>query len=412
MVLLKNDGALPLKAGKEKVALIGCQVEDPRFLFGGYTHYSMAEGNLAVAHQKEAEGQGREPEMIPGTCIMKSDEPDYMETLRIQKPELLSFRQEMEARFPEKEFITARGYSFAGDDESGYAEAMAAAEPADTVIMMLGGKHGTRIIASMAEGTDATDVGIPAVQERLLERFRQAWPEKRIIGIHLDGRPASSDTADRCLNALLEAFSPSEAGNRALAEILAGDYNPSGKLPVSVVWNGAQCPLYYSVPNGSGFTQRGGIGIDRRYVDLPHEPRYPFGFGLSYTSFAYDGLEISTDPAEEELEVRFRVRNTGERKGTEIAQVYVRDVHASRLRPNLELVGFARAELEAGEEKQVCLRMKTGQLAFRKEGRWLLEKGEFEMSVRASSTDVRLQDSFMITRSREIDGRTRGFFMK
>ncbi len=87
-------------------------------------------------------------------------------------------------------------------------------------------------------------------------------------------------------------------------------------------------------------------------------------------------------------------------------------MHASRLRPNLELAGFARVELERGEEKQVCLRMKTGQLAFRKEGRWLLEKGEFELSVRASSADERLKDSFTITRSREIDGQTRGFFMQ
>ena len=411
LVLLKNDGALPMKRGAETVALIGCQGEDPRFLFGGYTHYSMAEGNLALDHLKEARDRGEEPKLIPGTPIMESGEADYLETLRIQKPEIRTFRETLEAEFPEKRILYARGYSFAGTDESGFEEALEAARRADTVLMMLGGKHGSRIIASMAEGTDSTDIGLPGIQEKLMAEIRRACPEKRIIGIHLDGRPVSSDTADRCLNALLEAFSPAEFGNEAIADVLTGRRNPSGKLSVSVPWTSGQCPVYYSVPNGSGFTQWGGIGIDRRYVDRPHEPRYPFGFGLSYTSFAYSGLRLSLSENEELLEVSFRVRNTGDRAGTETAQVYARDEYASVLRPNMELTGFARVPLEPGEEKEVHLRMKTGQLAFPTGEGWLLEKGGFEIMIGASSADIRLRDRFEITRSRLMDGRTRGFCM-
>lgn len=412
LVLLKNNGALPLGQEPETIALIGCQGEDPRFLFGGYTHYSMAEGNLAVDHLREARERGEEPRLIPGTPIMESDEPDYLETLRTQKPGIRSLRETLEKAFPEKKILYARGYSFAGTDESGFPEAVEAAKQADTIIMMLGGKHGTRIIASMAEGTDSTDIGLPRIQEKLMAEIWKACPEKKIIGIHIDGRPASSDTADACLDALLEAFSPAEAGNEAIAETLSGAWNPSGKLSVSVPWTSGQCPIYYSVPNGSGFTQWGGIGIDRQYVDRPHEPRYPFGFGLSYTSFAYEGLRITLSEDEETMEVSFRIRNTGNRAGTEIAQVYVRDEYATMLRPNKELTGFCRVSLEPGEKKHVRLRMKTSQLAFRKGEKWILEKGGFEIMIGASSTDIRLRERIELAGTRAVDGRTRGFCME
>ena len=191
--------------------------------------------------------------------------------------------------------------------------------------------------------------------------------------------------------------------------MLLGDYNPSGRLPVSVAYHAGQIPVYYNHPNGSCWHQAESIGFPD-YVDLPHLPRYPFGFGLSYTSFAYSDLLFSKTELgpDEELTVSFRVANVGAFAGDEVVQLYVSDRYASRTRPVQELCGFCRVHLNAGEIKTVRFTLHPSQLAFLdKDMRWKIERGAFDLRVGASSEDCRLSGCFAVTEDTWIDGKTR-----
>ena len=405
LVLLKNDGALPLSDTVKTIAVIGCHAQTARYLFGGYTHYSMAEGNIARMLESKKESEGRPVETIPGTPVLRSDEEEYEELLRHQKPFCRNLVEELRLRFPDREIIYAYGYDCAGTDESHFEQALRAAEKADLVIMTLGGKNGTRKTATMGEGTDAACVNLPAVQDKLIRLVQKFG--KPVVGIHFDGRPVSSDAADS-MNALLEAWSPAEFGNEAIVRVLAGDQNPSGKLPASVVYTSGQIPLCYSAMNGSSFTPYTSIGVMGNYVDCPHTPRYPFGHGCSYTAFEYSDLCIEN--TKDEVCVSCRVTNVGSRAGTEIAQLYVADELASVLRPVRELMGFARVPLEAGETAEVQWKVHHGQLAFyRGNGEFMAEKGAFRVEVGASSADLRLTGSFCLDSDRVFCGRDRGF---
>ncbi len=406
MVLLKNQDALPLAKGIRKMAVIGVHAITGRFLFGGYTHYSMAEGNLAMKHEKLASEAGEECEVIPGTVIEKSESSDYEELLHHQKPDCKNLLEALKTEFPETEINWACGYQFAGTDNSLYEEAYQLMEDADVVILTLGGKHGTRKIASMGEGIDAVNINLPACQENFLKGIKKRG--KKLIGIHYDGRPVSSDAADEVLDAILEAWSPAEAGNKAVAEILSGRENPSGKLPVTVAYHAGQIPLFYNMPNGSGFTQGGSIGYEE-YVDLTHKPRYPFGFGLSYTDYEYKNLAVLEK--DDQAEICFQICNTGNLEGVEIVQLYIQDCRASMVRPVMELAGFQRIALAPGEEKAVTFRLFHDQMAFVDEnGKWKVEKGEFHIYIGASSADMRLKGSFTVKGTRFIEGRDRHFY--
>ena len=230
--------------------------------------------------------------------------------------------------------------------------------------------------------------------------------------MHLDGRPISSDAADECLNAVLEAWSPAECGAEAIADVLTGAYNPGGRLPVTVPYHAGQIPLYYNHPNNSAWHQGGSIGF-ADYVDLPHRPRYSFGFGLSYTRFHYgslalSGMEILPD---EPLTVTVEIQNTGELDGDEVVQLYISDRFASRTRPVQELAGFCRVFLNAGKKKTVQFTLHPSQLAFLdKDMRWKIEKGDFDVRIGASSEDIRLEGVFRVTEDAWIDGKARSMF--
>lgn len=176
-------------------------------------------------------------------------------------------------------------------------------------MLTLGGKHGTSSIASMGEGIDATDINLPPCQDQLIVKLSELGVP--LVGIHLDGRPISSDAADRHLDAILEAWSPSEAGAEAIVDVLTGTFAPSGRLPVSVARNAGQVPVTYNHTNGSNWHQGGSIGFPD-YVDNPHIPRYPFGHGLTYTSFDYSDLHVEReDDAEEAFRITFTLTNAG-----------------------------------------------------------------------------------------------------
>lgn len=233
-----------------------------------------------------------------------------------------------------------------------------------------------------------------------------------VIGVHFDGRPISSDTADELLDAVIEAWTPAVFGAEAVVNVLTGDYNPSGKLPLTVARNAGQIPIYYNHPNGSAWHQGASIGF-QDYVDMPHTPRYFFGHGLSYTTFSYENLELekkSANPAED-LRISLTVKNTGKVSGTEVVQLYLRDEQASMTRPVKELQGFARVELVPGEERKVVFTVSPSQTAFLDEDlRWKIEKGKVQVQVGASSEDIRLEDAFDISGDLWIEGRERRFF--
>ncbi len=414
MVLLRNDGILPLGASARRIAVIGCHAESARFFFGGYTHYSMTEGKLA-AHASMAGMRGDNSNRpmaitIPGTTIEASDGPEYEALLQQQKPGVRSLLDELRQRLPEADVVWSYGYPIAGDDSSGYAAAMAAAAQADVVVLTLGGKHGTSSIASMGEGIDATDICLPPCQDRLIEALAEL--DVPMVGIHLDGRPVSSGAADRHLAALIEAWSPAEHGAEAIVDVLLGSYNPSGRLPVSVARNAGQVPIYYGHPYGSSWHQGASIGFPE-YVDAPHTPRYAFGHGLSYTTFDYSGLRVSAREvmASGSVEIEFTVTNAGARAGTEVAQLYVRDQYASVSRPVLELAGFQRVTVDPGESVTVSFTLSMSQLAFLDADlRWRVEAGDLDILVGAASDDLRLTDVVTITGDAVIDSASRAFY--
>lgn len=416
LILLKNNGALPLKKEVKRIALVGCHAANARSFFGGYTHLSMVEAVHAVANSIAGMESGTVGEKkmvtVPGTQIQSDETEEFDEILRHQKSQCRSLLEELRAKLPDVEITYAYGYPIAGDDLSHIEEALETVKNADVVIMTLGGKHGSCSVASMGEGVDGTDINLPVCQDTFIRRAAELG--KPMIGVHFNGRPISSDTADEYLDAILEAWNPSEAGAEAIVKVLLGEYNPGGKLPVCVARNSGQIPVYYNHPNGSAWHQGDSIGF-KNYVDMSHTPRYFFGYGLSYTEFSYSDLkpdkkEISPDEA---VKIAVTVENTGSCVGDEVVQMYFCDPYASQTRPVKELAGFKRIHLEAGEKKTLVFTMQASQTAFLDRNmNWKIEKGEIRIQVGSSSEDIRLEDSFHITDNRIIEGRSRAFYAK
>ena len=414
LILLKNNGVLPFNPNGRKIAVVGCHAQNARCFFGGYTHISMMEAVHAVANSiagmKAGSVEGREMITVPGTQIQSDETEAFDGVLRQLKPDCPNLLEELSRRIPEAKIRYAYGYPIAGDDLSHIDEALEAVAEADLVIMTLGGKNGSCSVASMGEGVDGTNINLPFCQETFIRRAAELG--KPMVGIHFDGRPISSDVADQYLDAILEAWNPAEKGAEAVVKVLIGEYNPGGRLPVSVARCAGQIPIYYNHPNGSAYHQGESIGF-KNYVDMPHTPRYYFGHGLSYTTFEYSGLKMdqkSIGP-KEQIGIELTIKNTGSRKGDEIIQLYFRDLYASTTRPVKELAGFKRITLEAGEENRVFFVMKASQTAFLdRTMRWKIEKGEFEIQIGSSSEEIQLCDMFCITEDAWIEGRERGFY--
>ena len=415
MVLLKNEGALPISPGVKKIALIGPHADSARKFFGGYTHMCMMESIYAIANSiagvnGSQSSEEKEIITIPGTNIQSDETEEFDKIIQHQKPECRSLLEEMKIRLPETELLYAYGYPIAGDDSSHFKEALEAAKEADVVILTLGGKHGTCSMASMGEGVDASDINLPVCQDEFIKLASELG--KPLIGVHLNGRPISSDAADKYLDAVLEAWNPSETGAHVIADVLLGNYNPGGKMPVSVAYNAGQIPIYYNHPWGSAWHQGQSIGFVN-YIDLPHTPRYVFGHGLSYTKFEYSGLVISQAEirADEKVMISAVITNTGDCAGDEVVQLYLRDVKASMTRPVKELAGFKRINLQPGEKKCVVFEVAASQMAFLDiDMKWKIEKGTIEVEVGSSSEDIRLKGSYNVNDHAWIQGRDRMFY--
>ena len=429
LILLKNGpqkenpqgnggkAVLPISDGVKKIAVIGCHANNARYFFGGYTHMDMATAQLAATNSMAGVGQSDKDDrpkniLLPGCQVQDDEQEGFDAVLRLQKPGCRNLVEELTARMPDAEIRYAYGYPKYGDDTSHFAEALEIARDADLVILTLGGKWGSGSICTMGEGIDTMDIGLPPCQEAFLAEVSKLG--RPLVGLHFSGRPISSDLADEKLDAILECWCPSEAGAEAIADVLLGKVNPSGKLPVSVAINAGQIPVYYNQLFGSGTTQARSIGFTN-YVDGSHAPRYSFGHGLHYTQFTYSNLVIDRPKVAPDGQVKISVdiENTGGREGTEIPYLFLRDDWASMVRPSMDLYGFARVSLAPGEKKTVTFVLDPSQTAFltkKREHEWKIEKGSFTVMVGAAADDIRLTGTFAVTEDRIISGKNRKFY--
>ena len=213
----------------------------------------------------------------------------------------------------------------------------------------------------------------------------------------INGRPLAIPWIDENVPAIVEAWIPGEKGGAAIAGILFGDFNPSGKLTVTIPRHAGQLPVYYNHKPSKRYWLKEGWG--NSYADLDHRPLYPFGYGLSYAQFEYSKLEISPEQSGPfgTFRIRAEITNTSDVPGSEIVQLYIRDKISSVVRPVKELKGFERISLEPGESKLVHFELGYDQLKMlNRDLNWTVEPGEFTMMVGSSSEDIRLTGSLRI----------------
>jgi beta-glucosidase len=280
--------------------------------------------------------------------------------------------------------------------------AVAAARAADVVIFIGGLNHD---LGFDCESRDRRNMKLPYGQDQLLSRIVEANP--RTIVVLVSGSPVEMGAWLERAPAVLQAWYSGSEGGNALARILFGDANPSGKLPCTFPKRLEDSPAHaldaYPGPNGT-VTYAEGLLVGYRWFDTKKiEPLFPFGHGLSYTRFAYSGLKLvpgesTNDPA---VKVEFEIANSGSREGTEVAQVYVRDGHSRLARPLQELKGFKKISLKAGEKQKVSIPLQRSAFAYYDPDRkgWVSEAGEFKVSVGSSSRDLRLENTFTLART-------------
>jgi beta-glucosidase len=293
---------------------------------------------------------------------------------------------------PGAEVIHAKGCDVRGDDDAGLAEAVASARGADVAIVCVGGKSGLVDDCTSGEMNDAADLGLTGQQQRLVEAVVATGTPTVVVLVN--GRVLALPWIAAHAPAILEAWLPGEEGGNAIADVLFGDVDPSGRLPISLPRAVGQVPVYHGhKPSGVRSQVRGD------YTDQASAPLYAFGHGLSYTRFEYADLSIA--PArirpDAAVEIACTISNAGERAGVEVVQLYVNDVVASVTRPVRELRGFARVALEPGRSRRVAFRLDASQLAFYdRDLRFAIEPGEFRALLGASSADIRLSGAFEV----------------
>jgi beta-glucosidase len=289
----------------------------------------------------------------------------------------------------------AVGCDVTGDDRHGFADAIDAAANSDVAIVCVGDRSGLLADCTSGEFRDVADLGFTGVQRELVEAVAATGTPTVLVVV--SGRPhALGDLAAR-VDAIVYAWAPGEQGGAALADVLFGVGAPSGRLPVSLPRAVGQVPVYHGHRAGGGRSQMLGD-----YVDLETSPQWPFGFGLTYTTFAYDALDVTpADPAcGDPFTVAVDVGNTGTRAGTEVVQCYLRDDVARVARPVRVLAGFARVTLEPGEVRRVFLNVDPRRLAYYDEDmRLVIEPGTVTVMVGASATDIRVKTRITLTGS-------------
>lgn len=340
IVLLKNEQAvLPLKKG-QKIALIGPLAENKSELIGNWNGAGNANDCVSLK-----EGLGN-PQWMLGALT------------------------------------TAQGCDFEGADKSGFAAAIKLAEQSDVVIVAVGEK------AMMSgEAAARAELGLPGVQEELvLELVKTGKP---VVVVLMNGRPLAIPEIAENATAILETWwLGTETGN-AIADVLLGAYNPAGKLPMTFPRSVGQVPIYYNFKStGRPFDPNS--KWTSKYIDMPNAPLWPFGFGLSYTTFSYSAPKATLNARSGQILVSVTLTNTGKTAGEEVAQLYVRDLVGSVTRPVQELKGFQKVMLQAGESRELTFTLTDRDLSFfRRDMSFGTEPGEYEIMVGGNSSEVK-----------------------
>jgi beta-glucosidase len=280
----------------------------------------------------------------------------------------------------------AHGCEVMSTNRTGFAEAIKAARTADLAVLVLG-EHGHM----SGEAKSRTSINLPGGQTELLREIKKLG--KPVIVVLLNGRPLALEEEATLADALLETWFPGTEGGRAVADVLFGKQSPAGKLPATFPRNPGQVPIFYSVKNtGRPLNPaRPKEEYKSSYLDAPNDPLFPFGFGLSYTAFAFSEVELDRPRLKsgEALTATVTVTNTGKRAGTEVVQLYLRDLIGSVTRPLSELKGFQKLELQPGESRTLSFKVGEAELRFlRADMTWGTEPGEFQVLIGPNSRDL------------------------
>ena len=369
IVLLKNEnGLLPLKKNLKSIAVIGPNANDAQNLVGDYA-----------------------PSVIlqPMKTILDGIKGKVSPTTRV---------------------LYARGCAVNDQDRSGIAAAVDAARHAEVAVVVAGEQarregNSKRASPTDGEGYDVASLDLTGVQEDLVRAVAATGTPTVLVLIN--GRPLSVRWEAEHLPAIVEAWNPGEAGGQAVADVLFGDYNPSGRLAITIPRSVGQLPVYYDYKPSKAYWIGEGWTHHRGYVDMPGTPLYPFGYGLSYTQFQYSNLRI--DPPEiysqGEAQVSVDVENTGKRAGVETVQLYLHERYAPVSTPVKQLRGFERVALEPGEKKTVIFRIGPEDLQLLDRNmHWVVVPGTFDIMVGKSSADIVLKGSLEVKGSGGLAG--------
>ena len=408
IVLLKNDGTLPLKKGL-KLAVVGPHADNLRYPISGYTYPAYIEmmkagaedsssvtfngiaDEAAANKDKKCESGFGAANPFAATLAMFSPEDqarlnDLPTVLRQMGAR--SLNSVLSDRFAVR---YAEGCKIIGDDTSGFADAVAAAEDSDVVIAAMGGNCGW-INVTGGEGKDRSSLDLPGVQQQLLEALC-ATGKPVVLILYGPGVFALPWAAEHTA-AMVQAFMPGADAGRVLADVLDGTVNPGGHLTFTVPHHIGQLPITYNHRVGSGYggdSAAMSVIFGGGYVDNTDRPLFPFGHGLSYTTFAVSKLELDSEelPTDGSIRARCTVTNTGDRTGDQVVQLYYHFSGAHVIRSNKQLVGFARVTLAPGESKTVEFDLKAAQLGYYNEDMdFVVEPGPAELSLGTSSEDL------------------------
>jgi beta-glucosidase len=351
IVLLKNQGVLPLKKNLRTIAVIGPNADHGPNQLGDYVSQSIPQQIVTV---------------------------------------LAGIRQKVS---PQTKVLYAKGCDILGADRSGFAEAERAAKGADVALVVVGEAQGQENPTD-GEGYDVASLDLTGPQEDLVKAVQQTGTPTVVVLIN--GRPLSVRWIAEHVPALIEAWNPGERGGHAVVDVLFGDYNPSGRLPITIPRHVGQLPVYYNSRPSKDFwiKERGA-----HYVDMDPAPLYEFGHGLSYTKFEYGNLRIHPKMIGPvgEVHVSVDVRNAGAREGAEVVQLYLNDELASVSRPLKELRGFEKVSLQPGESRTVEFKLTPADLSLLdRDLKRVVEPGKFRALVGHSSADIRLNGEFEV----------------
>ena len=353
ITLLKNDGTLPLSKDI-MVAVVGPNADNIYNMLGDYTA-PQPDGKVVTVYK------GIQAVLGDAKCT-------YAKGCAVRDINDCDIPAAVEAARQADVVIAVVGGSSARDFKTSYEDTGAASSEQQFVSDM-----------ECGEGFDRATLDLLGRQTELLEALKKTG--KPLVVVYIEGRPLNKNWADENANAVLTAYYPGEQGGNAIADALFGDYNPAGRLPVSVPRHVGQLPVYYNKPAPAAHD----------YVEMSAQPLYPFGYGLSYTTFEYSGLNISKT-ADGGCDATFTVTNTGNRKGDEVAQLYLHRRMSSVVQPEQQLKAFERITLNAGESHAVTLHLDRDAFAIVDMNmQWMVEPGIFDILIGSSSTDIRLK---------------------